>query len=203
MVRGWQSWTRAVSVVLLVALTASCNGSADPTSTATRMSNVVIPSVSAASATPAIPLKPKLSEARFQGTYRMTWVLIRTTVPGAAKVTHSKWMLSPRCKSGGACDVALRSPNRYSARVSFLNGKYRFSRTIGAYWTCGGGAGTPGGYDIKASGNYSLQVSAMKLIDGEWIATKVKGIFAVKGNRGCGLSGAPTEQEAISGVRSR
>jgi hypothetical protein len=145
--------------------------------------------------TPTPPPKPKLADARIEGTYRMTYILVRDTFPGGPKTQRSTWRVKPHCKSGGACTVDIHSTNRWSAHVPDLNGHYKFVRNLGAQWSCSGFTS----YNINGTGNYSFAPASMKLIHDEWIATRIHGVIVTKGNRGCGLNGPPTQQQAIQG----
>jgi len=147
------------------------------------------------SPSPTPPPKPKVKEARVEGRFSVTYVLLSADIPGTEAFDRIRWRMRPLCPSKGACDVVVTSANGWHARAAFLKGGYQFSRTIKKAYTCGSGDDVD--YYIDATYDYAFRVSQMKLIDNEWRATKFKGIFHAKGSRGCGLSGPPEERDAI------
>ena len=130
----------------------------------------------------------------------MKFTLIRSDLPDTAEVEHATWRITPTCGAGGGCDVRLRSVSgEYDAQVAFVNGRYRFARRFEKDFACGSGGEVD--YYITGVREYVFKVVKMKLLDGEWTATRFEGIDVEKGTRGCGSSAPPEKRYAFVAVR--
>lgn len=189
----------AACLILTVFWASSCTASEQTDGNATTSS---APSTQTESPTPepspSLPPKPKLKEVRVEGRYAIVLTLIRSNL-GFQTDGRARWRFLPVCRTG-ACDLSLESISAsYTERVPYMNGKYRFSHRVPKAYTCGTGDNID--YYVTAVRNVTFAVSQMRLIDGEWIATKLTGSEEERGTKGCGLEGIGTSKFSIRAKR--
>src|SRR6266540_6110457 len=143
----------------------------------------------APSPSPTIPPKPSVKQARVEGTYKITFILIHSNVDGREpRKTYNRWIVEPRCRRG-PCDVSVRAMGgnggaKYLLRGLFVHGQYRFHRHVSALWTCTIGSTTR---NLEGNLDYIFTAAKVALVDGEWVAAKLQGSLVETGTGSCGF----------------
>jgi hypothetical protein len=86
----------------------------------------------------------------------------------------------------------------YSVRTGYIKGRYRWTRKSPAGYVCGDGDDA---VDIPSISSFSLQATAMKLIDGVWVITRFTGVDESRGLEGGGCFPIAEERSIFKGVR--
>ncbi|HXV32770.1 MAG TPA: hypothetical protein VD769_02075 [Gaiellaceae bacterium] len=117
----------------------------------------------------AVTPVPPLRAARIDGTFNVATRFTRKTGYGDYSRPNFGWRFVPRCRTG-PCDVLVRDIHERRFRVRL---ERRGARYAGTY---------QGQFTIECEGNRStstveidLRVAAAAAIDGEWLATRVRG----------------------------
>jgi hypothetical protein len=185
-------------ILLLLAGACSTNGgtgaSVSPLSSPTAASPASTPS-------PSPPPEPKTVKlARVEGVYDLRFTLISSNLPDSPERDTATWRFKPTCKTGGGCMLTVRSVSGwYDARAAFVKGRYRFARRVPKDFYCQSNGEIL--YYMTGVREYTLKVVAMKLLKGEWIATRLEGVNEEHGTRGCGFTGTLAQRYAVSAVR--
>jgi hypothetical protein len=194
--------TLLLSTLLL--LSAACSsGAGDGSGTAAGATAKATPPVVTVTPSqepePAKPKSPKL--ARLDGTYKVTFILVHSTLPDSPAKDTAQWKFTPKCKSHGGCDATLKSiSGHYQVRAPFIKNKYRFSQRVPKAFTCSSGGSVD--YYITSVRDATFEISKMKLLDGEWTATRLEGSEDEHGTRGCGFQGSVEQRYVIRAARA-
>jgi hypothetical protein len=189
---------RRLPVVILI-LSTSVGACTSNGSEGTGSSPVVVRSSSSPSPTPTVPPRPNPKHARVEGTYRVVFRQIHTTVGGAQRrVTYNRWKITPKCKRG-PCDILVIAKGgnggaKYTARGLYVHGQYRFNRHVGALWTCTIGSSTR---NLSANADYVFRATKVRLVHDEWVASKLQGSWEAKATSSCGFLPTAEERDLI------
>jgi hypothetical protein len=117
------------------------------------------------------PVPPR-SEARLEGLYRVTFVVVESTLSGNQGSPPGNWRFDALCGKG-PCDARLHSiTGKYKMRLAYFrrNGRYEGLAIREGGLECNG-------VDISSRIDLKVHVEAAKVLAGVWTATRLSGTF--------------------------
>jgi hypothetical protein len=127
------------------------------------------PTSASASEDPGHPPKPSLRDTRLEGTFSGPSVTIASNVDYGKTNPSSRvqWSFKPVCKEG-VCDVILNSTRNYKVRLALVGAFYEGQIRRNNQYTCG---------RVNNDANEQIHITPIrsKLMNGEWVVTKLKG----------------------------
>jgi hypothetical protein len=153
------------------------------------------------SPTPTRPPKPKRpGETRLEGTYAVSYLLVHSTVTGSVRHEVRIWTIAPNCKKG-PCTSLIKSstPGKpanknwtWQARATYVKGRYRWTRNSAGFYVCGATS-------LASRFEYSIQITKIKLVDGQWVGSRFTGVLETKALESGGCLGLADERQIIKG----